>query len=97
MNSIEEAKKRVDIRVASGGHFVPENEIQNRFIQGYANLNQHFRFIDQVHVYNTSAYKLPPSYCFSVSGGLVDGLEDVPEFLTELTPDIISLLNRGAG
>jgi predicted ABC-type ATPase len=37
LNSINEAKIRVQIRVKNGGHFVPENEIEERYFLGFEN------------------------------------------------------------
>lgn len=42
LDSIQEAKKRVAIRVENGGHYVPENEIEKRYNDGYNNLNSFF-------------------------------------------------------
>ena len=35
LNSIEEAQKRVDIRVENGGHFVSKEEIEKRYFDGF--------------------------------------------------------------
>jgi predicted ABC-type ATPase len=37
LDSLEKAKKRVDIRVENGGHFVPVSEIQKRYFEGFDN------------------------------------------------------------
>ena len=36
LDSIEEAKRRVAIRVENGGHFVPESEIIKRYFDGFS-------------------------------------------------------------
>lgn len=46
LDSIQEAKKRVAIRVENGGHFVPEIEIEKRYKDGYNNLNSYFNYFD---------------------------------------------------
>ncbi|WP_157243493.1 hypothetical protein [Algoriphagus resistens] len=56
MNSVDEAQKRVAIRVENGGHFVPESEIMNRFKAGYSNLDEFFGFFDTLHLFNSSTY-----------------------------------------
>ncbi len=45
LDSIEEAKRRVTIRVQNGGHYVPEDEIRKRYYEGFSNINEYFTFL----------------------------------------------------
>lgn len=56
LDSIQEAKKRVAIRVENGGHFVPDSEIQKRYYEGFNNLNSFFNYFDYVDLYDSSKY-----------------------------------------
>jgi len=88
LNSIDEAKRRVAIRVENGGHFVPENEIIKRYFDGYANLNSNFSFFDNVHLFDTSEYLGIPRHCISITNGRLVKKTWFPEYLGELLPEI---------
>jgi predicted ABC-type ATPase len=92
MNSVEEAQKRVAIRVQNGGHYVPEAEIKKRYADGFANLNTHFDDFDCIDFFETSAYAQPPEYIFSVVNNTINKkLPAKYSYLKELIPDIIKL------
>lgn len=84
LDSIAEAKKRVQIRVENGGHFVPEWEIERRYHLGYQNLNDHWTYFDEVHLFNTSGYGEEPKHFLSLIERNVAVVEDIPEFLTPI-------------
>ena len=90
LNSIQEAKRRVAIRVENGGHFVPDREIQKRYFAGFQNLDNYFELFNSLDVYNCSYYKQEPKYCFSLEKGEVILCEEFPEFLKPLIPKIAS-------
>ncbi|PZX53191.1 hypothetical protein [Algoriphagus chordae] len=91
LNSVEEAKKRVAIRVENGGHFVPDYEIVNRFNAGYSNLDEYFGFFDTVHLFNSSTYGMAPYYCLTFQHGDLVKKADLPHFLKNLTPKLYKL------
>jgi len=88
LNSIEEAKRRVAIRVQNGGHFVPESEIRKRYFEGFTNLNAHFDYFDLIDIFDTSAYSKEPEYLLSVENGISATHRKLPECLVHLIPDI---------
>ena len=89
LNSIEEAKRRVAIRVENGGHFVPDSEILKRYYEGFANLNANFKYFNLVDVFDTSAYSKVPEYLLSVENGRITTTRKLPEYLIGLIPDIL--------
>ncbi|CAM3581807.1 zeta toxin family protein [Flavobacterium chungbukense] len=89
LDSIQEAKKRVAIRVENGGHFVPENEIQKRYFEGYNNLDSFFDYFDYVDLYDTSQYLEKPSHILSIESGKVLHVTKIPDYLGVLIPNII--------
>ena len=91
LNSVEEAKRRVQIRVENGGHYVPEKEIENRFIQGYHNLNKYFRSFDVVHLLDSSNYGEEPHHILSLYDGNIVVSKNLPNFLQLLLPEIKKL------
>lgn len=91
LNSIEEARKRVAIRVENGGHFVPDYEIINRFNAGYRNLDEYFGFFDTLHLFNSSTYGVVPDYCLTIQNGVVVKKANLPSFLKDLTPRLYML------
>lgn len=90
LDSIEEAKRRVAIRVQNGGHFVAEAEIIKRYYEGFQNLNAHFKFFDYVDVFDTSAYAAEPEYLFSIENGKVEAINRFPDYLKQLLPELLA-------
>jgi len=88
LDSIEEAKRRVAIRVENGGHFVPESEIRKRYFEGFANLNAHFRYFDIIDIFDASAYSKEPEYLLSIENGAITTKRKLPEYLIHLIPEI---------
>lgn len=88
LNSVEEARKRVAIRVENGGHFVPENEIISRFKAGYKNLDEFFGFFDTLHLFNSSIYGKAPEYCLTFQEGELVKKAGLPAFLKDFTPNL---------
>lgn len=89
LNSIEEAKRRVQIRVENGGHFVPENEIIERYQLGYKHLNEHYRYFNEVYLFDTSTYKERPQFLFTIKNGEIQDFKSIPLYLEKLIPNII--------
>ncbi len=92
LDSIEEAIRRVRIRVQNGGHFVSENEIKKRYFEGAKNLDTYFSFFDEVEIYDCSAYKKPPRFCFSLVNGKLEYLDFFPEYLNKILPQISNVV-----
>ncbi|GMQ26653.1 hypothetical protein Aoki45_33360 [Algoriphagus sp. oki45] len=92
LDSLEEAKRRVAIRVANGGHFVPSSEIEKRYFEGFSNLNMYFAYFDSVDVFDCSTYKKEPQFCFSISHGKLLYKKQFPKFLESLIPDVARLV-----
>lgn len=88
LNSIHEAKRRVAIRYENGGHYVPENEIVKRYYEGFENLNTHFRFFKNVHLFDTSEYLGMPKHCISITNGRLVKKTWLPDYFAELIPNI---------
>lgn len=86
LNSIEEAKKRVAIRVQNGGHFVPENEIKKRYFEGFANLNSYYNFFDSIDLFDTSFYGEAPKFVLSYEKDSPPFIGSIPNYLKELIP-----------
>lgn len=91
LNSLEEAQKRVDIRVENGGHYVPLSEIERRYFEGFENLNAYFRFFAKVDLFDTSEYGHPPRHLLSIENQLLTRSPGMPSYLDTLIPDILKL------
>ncbi len=91
LNSTDEAKKRVAIRVANGGHFVPSLEIENRYYEGFNNLNKYFDYFDKVDLFETSEYGKLPSHILSIENNCLTQTSIIPQYLQRLIPEIIKL------
>lgn len=92
LNSIEEAKRRVRIRVENGGHFVPDFEIENRYYAGYENFDKYFKSFDQVHLLNSSFYKKQPQHILSIINGKVGTVTHMPDFIRKALPKLSRLI-----
>ena len=88
LSSINEAKRRVQIRVENGGHFVPDNEIIERYNLGFENLNQHWSYFDEVFIFDTSSYKEEPKFLMSIINDKIDELIEFPKYLSKLIPNL---------
>jgi len=94
LNSLEEAKRRVMIRVENGGHYVPEKEIENRYYLGYKNLDTHFHRFKGLHLLNSSFYNQPPKHILSLKNSKVAARNKFPKFLKPLIPNIHKILSN---
>jgi len=91
LDSIEEAKKRVAIRVENGGHYVPENEIEKRYYDGFDNLNSFFDYFDYLDLFDSSKYLKHPTHILSIDLGKVSSITKIPDYLKALIPDILKI------
>jgi predicted ABC-type ATPase len=88
LDSIDKAKERVRIRVENGGHFVPDAEIEERYRLGYKHLNENWKFFDSIHLFETSQYDHQPKHILTIEQNELIILEEFPEYLNKLIPDI---------
>jgi predicted ABC-type ATPase len=90
LDSVEEAKKRVAIRVENGGHFVPESEITKRYHDGFSNLDSFYDYFEYVDLFDSSHYLSQPSHILSIESGTINNITAIPNYLNNLIPKIIS-------
>jgi len=88
LDSIDKAKKRVRIRFENGGHFVPDNEVKERYIAGYKNLNKHWNYFDSVTLFETSIYNSTPEHLVTIEQNGLILLNQFPKYLEKLIPTI---------
>lgn len=86
LNSIEEAIKRVSIRVQNGGHFVPESEVKKRYYEGFSNLRSCYNFFDSIDLFDTSSYGELPKFVLSFEKDKPPTIGSIPKYLTDLIP-----------
>lgn len=91
LNSIEEANRRVAIRVQNGGHFVAEDEVKKRFYDGFSNLNDYFSFFDVVHLFDSSTFMKEPRHLLSMVNGKIARITSFPNYLQQLVPNIATI------
>jgi len=94
LDSIVQAKKRVQIRVENGGHFVSDVEIEHRFYEGYQNLDKNFQKFDIVHLLNSSKYAEIPEHLISMDHGNIAAFSNFPIFLESLLPGIHGIVKQ---
>ncbi len=94
MDSVEKAKERVRIRFENGGHFVPDNEVENRYILGFKNLNENFNYFDRIILFDTSQYNAVPKHLATIINKKIVLLENYPKYLNKLIPNISKLIEK---
>lgn len=94
LDSIEEAHRRVAIRVENGGHFVAESEIHKRYYEGFTNLNNHYPYFDLIDIFDSSKYSCEPDYLLTIENGSIDSLSKFPTYLFDLIPDIVKITHK---
>ena len=82
VNSPEIAKQRVKDRVKKGGHDIPEDVIEKRYIETLKNLEAILPLVDYAKIYdNSGIYKL----CYTKFGSeYIKVCEEVPEWLKQI-------------
>ncbi|MFM2387003.1 MAG: hypothetical protein RL660_1760 [Bacteroidota bacterium] len=88
LNSTDEAKRRVRIRVQNGGHFVADSEVVERYKLGYQNLNGNFEKFQSIDVFDCSEYGSDPRYVMSIRNGKLSGQNKVPDFIVKFLPNV---------
>lgn len=94
LDSVEEAQKRVRIRVENGGHYVPETEVKKRFHEGYENLDKYYSDFNHLHLFNSSYFKSPPRHIASIVDDKRENTTKIPEFLKPLIPIIYKVISN---
>lgn len=89
LDSILEAKKRVAIRVENGGHYVAGYEIEERYVDGFQNLNTHYQYFDTLDLFDTSGFAELPRHILSLENGNITIKETMPFYLETLIPNIV--------
>lgn len=92
LDTVEEANKRVMIRVENGGHYVPSLEIEKRFFEGYTNLDTLYPKFDNVHLLNASVYNKEPQHILTIAKGKLIKQHNFPDFLKTHLPAISKLV-----
>lgn len=91
LKDVEQAKERVRIRVANGGHWVSDAEIERRFNAGYQYLDEHFRRFSHIDILDSSGYDTPPRMFLSIQNGTVKMEDGVPDYICVRLPIISAL------
>ncbi len=86
VRSVEESLARVRLRVASGGHDVPEKDVRRRWDLSHANLGWFARHADEVRVYDNSQWGVAPRRIAVVAGG------QVKMHVAEMLPEVDRVL-----
>lgn len=73
---------------------MPENEIEKRYNDGYANLNSFFDYFDFIDLYDSSKYLKHPTHILSIESGKISSITEIPDYLKALIPNIIKKINQ---
>jgi predicted ABC-type ATPase len=76
LDSVELAKERVQQRVLSGGHGIPERDIERRYSESLTNLKQVLPICDHVELFdNTESFRRVAIF---ESGACIERTEKIP-------------------
>ena len=82
VENVEIAKKRVAYRVSVGGHGIPEEDIERRYVETFENLNKIVSECDRISFYdNTNEFE---RFAVIEDGKFVVLVEDVPEWFGKI-------------
>lgn len=95
LSTLQLAYERVELRVFKGGHFVSKEEIKSRFIAGYKNLDETYRFYDNVYLIDSSRNFDVPKPILSIhKKEVIIFQERLPSFLSERLPKMYAEIQR---
>ena len=67
---------------------MPALEIEKRYKLGFKNLNEHWKFFDAIHLFETSTYNKEPKHLLTIEQNELVVLESFPSYLSKLIPNI---------
>lgn len=80
--SAELAKERVEQRVRDGGHGIPPEDIERRYVESLENLKKIIPLCDRVIIYdNTKSFRKITSF---INGECKDCAEEIPKWCEEI-------------
>ncbi len=86
VESAEIAKERVKYRVEQGGHGIPEEDIERRYVETFRQLNRIMKECDLVALYdNSEKFR---RFAIYKAGEIVRLSQNVPEWFSDLCGDI---------
>lgn len=93
LESTELAKERVAIRYQNGGHFVPDDEVEKRYQQGFSNLNKLYKLFDTIVLLEASTKNKLPRTIVQIIKGSHQISPPIPNYLLKQCPDLFNELN----
>lgn len=85
--SVDLSARRIDQRVATGGHDVPRDRLAPRFQRSLANLKQALAFVPAVDIYDNSSVDEPYQRIASFRGGsLALRAPKIPRWARQIVP-----------
>ena len=86
IRNIMKAKERVKYRVEQGGHGIPEEDIERRYVETFRQLNRIMKECDLVALYdNSEKFR---RFAIYKEGEIVRLSRNVPEWFSDLCSDI---------
>ena len=81
LDSIELAKQRIASRVASGGHGIPEKDVERRYEESFKNLNMVMTLCNLVALYdNTEQFR---RFAIFKHGKVIRLSKNIPDWYTK--------------
>lgn len=90
------ARHRIHVRTEFKGHFVDNKTIDLKWKAGYKNVNQHFRFIDNIlFVDNSKQNDIYENLLQIEKGEVILMTQKLPAYFQERLPDIYDFITDG--
>lgn len=99
LDDVEIAKQRVEIRTKNNGHFVSNETIENKWKEGYKNLNLNFKLFDNLVFIDNSKENKTPQIIFEMNKvnpsefSMTLIADSLPEYTARRFPSIFDLIN----
>jgi predicted ABC-type ATPase len=91
----EIARHRIQVRTEFKGHFVNNETINFKWKAGYKNVNQHFRFFDNILFVDNSRQNDVYSNLIQIENGeIVIMTEKLPDYFKHRLPDVYEFIKN---
>lgn len=94
LKSVELAIERVAIRYENGGHYVPDDQVEQRYKDGFNNLNKTFEVFDSMLLIEASAENKIPITLLKYSKDLpIDIKKPLPDYFMKHCPQLSQFIS----
>lgn len=90
------AIERVAIRYQNGGHYVADNVVRQRYLDGFLNLEKHYDQFDFFVVLESSIENEKPKTLFALDNNLKKIVSVLPDYFKQFCPKLSTFINKNS-